>query len=279
MINLDLAGKTFGPFELKYSWRDVIIYNLGIGAKISNLDYIYEKAKKGLKVYPSFASITTYQPLFELLNKLNIDLKTVLHGEEFIKSFSPIPPEGTIITYVKISGIYDKVKAALVVFDSESTDLTGKKLFETRMTIFCRGLGGWGGDSGPKSEVFEIPIDRDPDFTSEEKTLEEQAALYRLSGDYNPLHIDPDFAKAVGFPKPILHGLCTMGFAVRVFVDKVCGGDPGRFVSFGCRFSNVVYPGETLRILGWCMGKGIYHMKVSTQNYDVLSNVRGEVKE
>jgi len=277
MINLDLVGKTFGPYEMTYTWRDVILYNLGIGAKATDLHYVYERAKGGLKVCPSFATITTYGPLFPILEKLNIDLKTVLHGEEFIRLFEPIPSKGTILTEVKIAGIYDKAKAALVELETISQDKAGKKLFETTMSLFCRGLGGWGGDPGPKKPTYDVPKDRPPDFTVTEKIPENQAALYRLSGDYNPLHIDPEFAQAAGLPRPILHGLCTFGFTVRVLIDQVCGGNVDMLRSFGCRFSNVVYPGDTLTISGWKMEPGIYHLQVSTERGDVLSGVRAEV--
>ncbi|MGC8718941.1 MAG: MaoC/PaaZ C-terminal domain-containing protein [Thermodesulforhabdaceae bacterium] len=279
MINLDLVGKTFGPYEMTYTWRDVIIYNLGIGARATDLHYVYERAKGGLKVCPSFATITTYGPLFPLLEKLNIDLKTVLHGDEFIRLFELIPREGKIITEVKIAGIYDKGKAALVELQTVSSDPSGKKLFETEMTLFCRGLGGWGGDSGPKKPTYTVPEDRPADFTVVEKISENQAALYRLSGDYNPLHIDPEFAKAAGLPQPILHGLCTFGFAVRVLIDKACDGNVERLKSFGCRFSSPVYPGDNLTIAGWKMEPGIYHMRVATERGDVLSSVRAEVAE
>lgn len=279
MINLDLVGKTFGPYEMNYTWRDVILYNLGIGAKATDLHYVYERARGGLKVCPSFATITSYGPLFPILEKLNIDLKTVLHGEEHIRLFGPIPSQGKIITEVKIAGIYDKAKAALVELETTSTDEAGNKLFETSMTLFCRGLGGWGGDPGPKKPSYEIPQDRPADFSVVEKTCENQAAIYRLSGDYNPLHIDPEFAKAAGLPQPILHGLCTFGLAVRVLIDKACGGKVERLKSFGCRFSSVVYPGDSLAISGWRVEAGVYLMKVATERGDALTSVRAEIIE
>ncbi|MCX7822314.1 MAG: MaoC/PaaZ C-terminal domain-containing protein [Syntrophobacterales bacterium] len=279
MINFDLVGGRFGPYEMTYTWRDVILYNLGIGAKGTDLHYVYERVKGGLKVCPSFATITSYGPLFSILEKLNIDLKTLLHGEEFIKLLKPIPTEGKIITEVKVAGIYDKVKAALVELETISTDGEGNRLFETSMTLFCRGLGGWGGDPGPKRPSYEVPKDRPADFTVVEKISENQAAIYRLSGDYNPLHIDPDFAKAAGLSQPILHGLCTFGFAVRVLIDEACNGNVEKLKSFGCRFSSVVYPGDNLTISGWRVEPGVYHMRVATERGDALSSVRAEVVE
>jgi len=278
MINLNLVGQTLGPYEMSYTWRDVVIYNLGVGAKATDLHYLYERCRGGLKVCPSFATVTIYEPLFPILEKLNVDLKTVLHGEEFVKFFEPIPPEGKILTEVKVSGVYDKVKAALILLDTVSTDESGKRLFETEMTLFCKGLGGWGGDPGPKREIQPVPANRPPDFSVVEKIPEIQAALYRLSGDYNPLHIDPEFAQAAGFPRPILHGLCTFGYAVRIFIDQSCEGKVERLRSFGCRFASPVFPGDNIKVEGWHIGNGTYAIRVSTERGEALSGGRAQVK-
>ncbi len=278
MIRTDAIGKTLGPYRYDYTWKDVILYHLGIGAKASQLNLVYEKAKGGLIVCPSFAVIPAFGPFMDALNYLNIDLKTVLHGEEWIELYSTIPIKGSILTTVTISGIYDKRKAALVVLKTESTSENGDKLFDTEAVLYCRGLGGWGGNPGPKRKTHKPPEDKAPDFVIEEQTEENQAALYRLSGDVNPLHIDPEVAKLVGFERPILHGLCTFGFTARAILEKICKNDPSRFGSFGGRFSNVVFPGDKLVISGWKLDDNQYHVEVSTDRGTVFTGSRFKTK-
>lgn len=277
MIDINQVGLTIGPFEHRLHWREIILYHLGIGFGASDLDYVYERAAGGLKVCPSYAVIPVFQPFFEVLEKLKIDLKTVLHGEQAIRLHGLIPPKGKLLSTVKVAGIYDKKKAALVVLETESTDEEGQKVCETRMSLFCRELGGWGGDPGPKTEAVAVPKDKSPAFEIAFKTTEDQAALYRLSGDVNPLHIDPMAAEAAGFPKPILHGLCTFGFATRAILHGACGGDVSRFKAFQVRFTDVVYPGETITTRGWLVGDGRYAIEASTERSVVLSHAVAEV--
>ncbi len=272
MVDASQVGLTLGPLEHRVHWRDVILYHLGIGARADELHFVYERAPGGLKVCPSYAVIPAFQPFFEVLKKLKVDLKTVLHGEEGIRVHGPIPSEGVLRTTVRVAGIYDKKKAALVVLETETRDESNECLFETRASLYCRGLGGWGGDPGPRAEDVPIPEDRPPDFQVAYETTEEQAALYRLSGDVNPLHIDPEAAKAAGFPRPILHGLCTFGFATRAVLEGACGGDVTRLKAFHVRFAQVVYPGETITTRGWRMGNGRYHIQAATDRAVVLTH-------
>jgi acyl dehydratase len=154
----------------------------------------------------------------------------------------------------KVAAMYDKGKAAVVVLESEATDLAdGKPLFTTTMSAFIRGEGGWGGDRGP-SGPRNVPPERDPDTVVSYETRTDQALLYRLNGDRNPLHSDPKFAELAGFPKPILHGLCTYGFTGRALLHGVCGGDPSRFRSMEGRFSTPVMPGDRLDVKIWVDG-------------------------
>lgn len=277
MIDLSQVGTTVGPVTQSYTWRDVVLYHLGIGARATDLHLVYERAPGGLKVCPTYAVIPAFNPLLQVLECIKIDLKTVLHGEEAIRLHGPIPAEGTFQTRMTVTGVYDKRKAALVVLDTQTTDGNGSLLFETRASLFCRGLGGWGGDPGPKTEPVEIPADRKPDFTVSSKTCENQAALYRLCGDTNPLHIDPQAARAAGFDRPILHGLCTYGFVGRAILEGACGNDPGRLKAFQARFSDVVFPGDTITTRGWHMGGGVFHLEAATERARVLTSTKVEI--
>jgi acyl dehydratase len=149
--------------------------------------------------------------------------------------------------------MYDKGKAAVVVLESNATDTAGKPLFSTTMSAFIRGEGGWGGDRGP-SGPRNVPPEREPDTVVSYDTRKDQALLYRLSGDRNPLHSDPSFAKLAGFDAPILHGLCTYGFTGRALLHGVCGGDPARFKHVEGRFSTPVMPGDRLDVRIWVDG-------------------------
>jgi acyl dehydratase len=168
-----------------------------------------------------------------------------------------------------VVGVYDKGSAAVVVMESTSVDAaSGAPLFTTRNSMFIRGEGGWGGDRGPSGPKNVAP-DRAPDHEVTYVTRPDQALTYRLSGDRNPLHADPEFAKAAGFPKPILHGLCTYGFTGRALLHSLCGSDPARFTSMAARFSKPVYPGDALTVKMWVDG-GEAIFRTETQNGDVV---------
>ncbi len=277
MINLDAVGKVNGTAVHEYGSRDVVLYHLGIGARGSDLEFVYEGVLGGLKVCPTYAVVPMLEPLMKVLPRFNVPLKTVLHGEQTIILERAIPAEGVLLTTVNVPAVYDKGKAALMIVDSETTDKAGNVLFRTRASLFCQGLGGFGGDPGPKTIVRKIPEGRKPDFEISRQTGENQAALYRLSGDLNPLHIDPMAASFAGFPHPILHGLCTFGFAGRAVLEGVCGNEVRRFKEFGVRFSTPVIPGDIITTRGWKMEEGIYHLQVATGRGDVLSNAYARV--
>lgn len=279
MIALDWVGKTNGVSVREYTERDVILYHLGIGARPEELALVYEKAPGGLKVCPTFAVIPIMEPLMNILPRFNVQLRNVLHGEQVICMERPIPPRGTFLTTARVPAVYDKGKAALLVLETETTDKNGNLLFRTKASLFCQGMGGFGGEPGPKAAVKEIPKDRPPDIEVSEKTDESQAALYRLSGDLNPLHIDPLASSFAGFPRPILHGLCTFGFAGRAVLRKICHNEGDRLREFGVRFKAPVFPGDTITTRGWNMGNGTWHLRAATERGEVLSNAYSHVKE
>jgi acyl dehydratase len=253
-VNLDLVGKAQDPVSFSYRVDDVILYALGVGATEQELDFVSELAD--LKVLPTYAVIPTQPVVFDLLSRLGVNLMTLVHGEQSIDLHRPLPIEGRVQTVGTVSHVYDKGKAALVHIDTHTADATGKALFDTRWTLFCRGDGGFGGERGPEAERHDPPEGTPPTFADRMRTASTQALLYRLSGDRNPIHADPGFAAMAGFPKPILHGLCTFGHLGRAVVRHACGGDPARLRHLSGRFSGVVFPGETLICEGFGPAEG-----------------------
>jgi acyl dehydratase len=190
----------------------------------------------------------------------------------------PIPANARLATVSEVKAIYDKGKGALVVVEARTRDESDAPVFDNVFNIFVRGEGGFGGERGPEAPKLEPPAGVAPDFEISEATTPEQALLYRLSGDYNPLHADPAMAKLGGFDRPILHGLCTFGFAGRALLRGACGGDPARLRSFGARFAGVVFPGDTLTTRGWRLGDGRILVAVTTQEGKaVLTHAVAEV--
>ncbi len=259
------------------SWSrdDVILYHLGVGAGVpppdpNELEYTYEK---NLKVLPSFGVIPIFGALGGLgqVPGLQFNFAMLLHGEQDLEIHQPIPPEATITNKSRVAEIWDKGKAALVVLEVETRDEAGDKLFTNRFSLFLRGEGGFGGESGPKAG--NIPPEREPDGVIESPTLVQQALIYRLSGDKNPLHADPEFAKMGGFDKPILHGLCSYGIVCKAVVDSVCGGDPTKVARYQARFAGVVFPGETIVTSLWQEGdRVIVQAKTQERDTPVITN-------
>ena len=247
-LNLDSIGKKIGPVSKEYTWKDVILYALGVGAGFSDLDYCYEK---NLKVIPTFSIATIFDFLSHYAANANINLAGILHGEQDLIFHQPIPTEGTLTTEGKITQIYDKgeKKGALIVGESDTWHSNGKKLFTSIITLFSRFDGGFGGDDAPK-EPFEYP-DRQPDFEIEETPSLDQPLLYRLSGDVFALHVDQEFAKMAGFEKPIMHGLCTYGYSCRSLINSLTPGEPEKVRRLKCRFSRPLYPGDPIKIQIW----------------------------
>jgi len=250
-LDLKIIGKETEERTFKYTWKDVILYNLSIGALPKNLSFVYEKAQGGLKVFPSYACIAAGIG-FPKFSKNGIDGARFIHGEQMIKLYQAIPPSGEIKIKGICKNIFDKGKAAVIHTRISGNTPEGKNLFDTNYVHFYIGEGGFGGERGPKTEPLNPPEGVEADFTVSYKTHENQAALYRLNQDLNPLHIDPEFAKRSGkFDEPILHGLCTYGFTTRAIIHGLCNGRVSRLREFKARFMNEVYPGEKLIIRAW----------------------------
>jgi acyl dehydratase len=240
--------------ELAWTHKDVLLYHLGIGAGADDLRYTFESP--ALQVLPSFATVAGGALAAAgglSMPGIDVDLATVLHGGQRIDVARPLPVHGEAVQSSRIAAVYDKGKAAVIILRSEVTDANGP-LWTSDTQIFVRGEGGFGGERGPSART-ETP-DRDPDRTALRTTREDQALLYRLSGDWNPLHADPEFAKRAGFDRPILHGLCTWGMVCKAVVDGLLDGDVGQVRGYRARFAGTVLPGETLRTRVWRVDDG-----------------------
>ena len=252
-LNLDALGEPIGPVTRDYTWKDAVLYALGVGSGFSELEYCYEKQ---LKVLPSFSIAAIFDFLAHIGVTSNVNLAGILHGEQRLIFHSPIPSEGTLTTTGKITHYYDKGKdkGALVIGESDTYHSNGKKLFTSILTVFSRLDGGFGGQNAPKQE-FVFP-DRDPDFVVEAHPSENQPLIYRLSGDIFDLHVNPEFARMSGFEKPIMHGLCTHGYACRALIQSLIPGQPEKARRMDCRFSKTLYPGTPIKTLIWKTGDG-----------------------
>jgi NAD(P)-dependent dehydrogenase (short-subunit alcohol dehydrogenase family)/putative sterol carrier protein/acyl dehydratase len=264
-LNLDALGKPIGPVTRDYTWKDAVLYALGVGSGFSELEYCYEKQ---LKVLPSFSIAAIFDFLAHIGVTSNVNLAGILHGEQRLIFHSPIPSEGALTTTGKITHYYDKGKdkGALVIGESDTYHSNGKKLFTSILTVFSRLDGGFGGQNAPKQE-FIFP-DRDPDFVVDAQPSENQPLIYRLSGDIFDLHVNPEFARMSGFEKPIMHGLCTHGYACRALIQSLIPGQPEKARRMDCRFSKTLYPGTPIKTLIWKTGDG----KAMWRTVDAVSN-------
>jgi acyl dehydratase len=274
-IDLDKAlGAELKPATYEYGVDEVILYHLGLGAGTPPTDprelrYVYEKS---LVVLPAFGALLPMPLVLDMVDVegLNVDLTKLLHGEQDIVIHRPLPVSATITTTGRIAEIWDKGKAALAVLESETSDADGP-ILTSRTSAFLRGQGGFGGERGP---VTGAPApDRAPDHVLRSPTLPQQALIYRLSGDKNPLHADPEFAALGGFDRPILHGLCTYGVVCKAVVDGVLGGDVARVGRYMSRFAGSVFPGETIVTSVWDEGDRLLLSAATDERQNaVLSN-------
>ncbi len=254
MLNADLQGRTLDPFPCSYTDKDVFLYALSVGCGIEDLDFLYEG--RGPKVLPTFAVVPPFPTLFGTVLELGLDLKKVVHGEQEIIIHGPIPPKAKLENHATVSAIKDTGKHGILEVTVRTCHQgTDDCLFTTIWSILVRGEGGFGGEPGKKRQL------PDPDslghalFHHEYIVPEHQALLYRLNGDRNPLHADPDFAKMARFEKPILHGLCTYGYTGRAVLAYL-NNEVHRFQSLWSRFTAPVFPGETLIVEGFAQPEG-----------------------
>jgi acyl dehydratase len=248
-------GASLGETTFSWTPSDVLLYHLALGAGADPLSprELRYATEQDLQVLPTFGVIAptlrqTAPPKVSFPG-IQIDLARVLHGQQEITVHRPLPAEATATARTRIADVFDKGKAAVIVQESTVLDANEEPLYTTRSTIFARGEGGFGGSRGPSVKI-DFP-DREPDFVVDTPTLPQQALLYRLCGDRNPLHSDPAFALAAGFPRPILHGLCTYGIVCKAVIDAVLDGDVTRVAGYCVKFAGVVFPGETLRTQVW----------------------------
>jgi len=259
-INPDAVGSTSEPTRRSWTSKDALIYALGVGAgaadPLAELEFTTENTSSTpQRALPTMAVVLG--PMGAGFDKIgSFNPAMLVHGEQGITLHQEIPVEGELEAVGEITGIYDKGKGAVIVSESTATLVsTGEPLFSTRSSVFIRGEGGWGGDRGPSGGANAAP-EREPDRRVTVQTRSDQALIYRLSGDRNPLHSDPAFAAMGGFDRPILHGLCTYGFTGRALLRELCGGDPARFKGMDARFSSPVMPGEALTVKAWLDGDG-----------------------
>ncbi|QHO29446.1 Enoyl-CoA hydratase 2, peroxisomal [Arachis hypogaea] len=264
--SLALSHK-FPDTSHSYTERDAALYALGVGAcawdavDSDELKYVYhENGQEFIKVLPTFAALFTFNsmPNGFVIPGLEYDPRLLLHGQQYIELYKPLPSNCHVNHKVCLAGLHDKAKAAILEFETKSYEKeSGDLLSVNRTTVYLRGAGGFSKSSKPFS------------YTNYPRN---QALVYRLSGDYNPLHSDPMIAKVAGFSQPILHGLCTLGFAVRAIIKCICKGDQDKIKSISGRFLLHVYPGETLVTEMWLEGSGvIYRTLVKERKRTVLS--------
>ncbi len=238
--------------EYQLDAPQLITYALGVGAKQAELDFLYEG--RGPQVLPTFAVVPAYAICASMFEQVGGDPKGVVHASQGITLHQPLKVGMQLKTTGKVTGMYDLKRFAQVVFLAESYDNTDTLVCSTEWSMIYRFDGNFGGTPPPRSPRFRAP-DRPADFRVEERIPEEQALLYRLSGDPNPLHADPEFAQSVGFDRPILHGLCTYGYMGRAIVHQACGGDASRLLALRGQFRKPVFPGDTLITQGWRDGE------------------------
>ena len=258
-------GAELPPIPVSWGFSSVLLYHLAIGAGSTPGDQVSPSAlrytlENELAVLPTFAVIAptldeTGAPSVDLPG-CDINLAQVVHGAQEVYVAKPLPTSASGLTLTRrISDVWDKGKAAVIWQEHEARDASGALVYSTRSSIFVKGEGGFGGSRGSSSTV-DLP-DRTPDAVTSYATTPQQALLYRLCGDRNPLHADPAFAELAGFPAPILHGLCTYGIVARLVVDALLEGDVTRLGGFAARFAGVVFPGETINVSAWDEGDRI----------------------
>jgi len=253
-LSPDLVGIEFAPIDFSWTKRDAIIYALGVGCRPdTELDFLYER--RGPAVLPTYAVIPGMNALIGLAGVVELDFTRLLHGEQGVTVHRDLPPKATITLTGRITEVWDKEKSAVIGVEGVASDDDGP-IFSVYTSLVMLGQGGFGGERGPANPETHEPPDRSPDVTTIHDVRPEQAAIYRLSGDKNPMHIDPDFATKAGFDGPFLHGLCTFGFVGRAVLEGLCDGDVSKFGSLRGRFVDQVWPGDKIITKQWLNSDG-----------------------
>ncbi|MFT6289426.1 MAG: acyl dehydratase [Ilumatobacter sp.] len=249
-LNPDAVGSVSDPLEVSWASKDALLYAVGVGAGHEELPFTTENSTDiAQQVLPTYPVVIGYGRASAMRTIGSFNPALLVHGQQAITLHRAIPTEGTVTLTATLTGLYDKGKAA--VAETTTTALMdGEPLYSLLSTAFIRGEGGWGGERGP-SGPKNVPPEADPDHVVTYQTSRDQAFVYRLSGDRNPLHTDPAFAARGGFDTPILHGLCTYGFTGRALLHSICGSDPSRFTHVEGRFASPVFPGESLTVRMW----------------------------
>jgi acyl dehydratase len=276
-----LMALDLDPIEHTYGPKDCILYALGIGLGQDPMDerqlaFVYEK---NLQALPSFAVVLGYSAYSFRRPELGITWSHVVHGEHGLVLHRPIPPEGTVAGKVRILDVVDKGegKGALIYSERKITETASGALLATiTQTTFCRADGGFGGPKREMPAPHAIP-ERAPDAVCDLPTRPETALIYRLSGDINPLHAEPAFAKTAGYPRPILHGLATFGISGHAILKTYCDYDAARLKGMAVRFSAPVYPGETIRTELWRDG-AVVSFRARVVERDVVAINNGRAK-
>ncbi|MDG1696947.1 MAG: MaoC/PaaZ C-terminal domain-containing protein [Ilumatobacter sp.] len=254
-LNPDAVGSKSEPVEVSWTSKDALLYAVGIGAGHDELAFTTENSNEIRQlVFPTFPVVVGWGRGSAMGSIGTFDPALLVHGQQSVTLHRPIPVAGTVTLTSEITGIYDKGKAAVVVSETKAL-MDGEPLYTNTGSSFMRGEGGWGGDRGP-SGPKNVPPERSADHEVTYVTDRDQAFVYRLSGDRNPLHTDPAFAAKGGFDTPILHGLCTYGFTGRALLHAICESDPANFHHIEGRFASPVIPGESLMIRTWSIGDG-----------------------
>lgn len=260
-LNPDAVGAVGDVRTIAWNSKDALLYAVGIGAGQADLQFSTENTKDTPQVvYPTFAVAAGSggaPSVASALSKIGtINWALLVHASQAVTLHRPIPVEATASAQDRVVAMYDKGKAAIVVVENDAKMSDGEPLWSTRSAVFIRGEGGWGGDRGPSGPQNEAPTDRAPDHEVTLQTSTDQAFIYRLSGDRNPLHTDPSFAALGGFDRPILHGLCTYGFTGRALLAELADNDVTRFHHIEGRFSSPVLPGDALTVRMWRVANG-----------------------
>ena len=263
VLDPDSVGYETPSIDFRYGWRDTVIYALGVGASSSDeLAFLYEG--RGPKVLPTFATIPTFAAFDALVDRIGCDRVGMVHHSQRLEVTKELAPEGDLRVVGRVAGLYDLRRLAMSVFHIDAFDESGDLVVRGVVTLVLRNDGDFGGPRPPRTERV-VPPDRAPDFEVTEAVPVDQALLYRLSGDYNPLHADPEFAARAGFDQPILHGLCTFGYAGRAVLHHAAGGDPARLGTLQGQFSAPVFPGDVLVTQGWRVDRRIV-LRVTTED-------------